>query len=208
MIPKVSIVIIGGGALGLAVANELLNRGRTDLLLLEKNAAFGIEQSGSSSGVIHAGFLYKTNSLMAGLCVEGAGLLYEFCRKHRVPYKKTGKLMVATDDDQEKILETYLKRSAENGLQEVEILSGKDAQRLEPCIAAQAALHVPQSGVFDASFFVSTLYKRAAARHPTADMLMKKCKVIRIEPKRNCFTLDVEQPGGEPSRWQLPLPRL
>ena len=200
---KVPIVIIGGGALGLAVANELLNRGQTDLVLLEKNGAFGLEQSGSNSGVIHAGFLYETDSLMAGLCVEGTGLLYEFCRKYRVPYKKTGKLMVATDDEQEKILETYLKRSAENGLQEVEILSGKDAQRLEPYIAAQAALHVPQSGVFDASFFVSTLYKRAAARHPTADMLMKNCKVIRIEPKRNCFTLDVEQLGGEPSRWQL-----
>jgi L-2-hydroxyglutarate oxidase LhgO len=200
---KVSIVIIGGGALGLAIANYLLNRGRTDLVLLEKNDAFGLEQSGSNSGVIHAGFLYKTGSLMAGLCVEGTYLLYEFCEKYHVPYKKTGKLMVTTDGEQEKILEAYLRRAAENGLQEVEIISGKDVKRLEPCVEAKAALYVPQSGVFDASFFVSSLYKRAAAKHETADMLMKSCKVIGIEPKKNYFTLDVEQGRGDTQRWQI-----
>ena len=200
---RVSIVIIGGGVLGLAVANYLLDRGRTDLVLLEKNDAFGLEQSGSNSGVIHAGFLYKTGSLMAGLCVEGTRLLYEFCERYNVPYKKTGKLMVATSGEQEKILETYFQQATENGLSEVEIISGKDVKRLEPCIEAQAALYVLRSGVFDASFFVSSLYKRAAAKHTTADMLMKSCKVVGIEPKGNYFTLDVEQVGGEPPRWQL-----
>lgn len=200
---KVAIVVIGGGALGLAIANDLLNRGQTDLVLLEKNDGFGLEQSGSNSGVIHAGFLYKTGSLMARLCVEGTSLLYEFCEKHHVPYKKTGKLMVATNGEQEKILEAYFRRATENGLQQIEIISGKEVKRLEPCIEARAALYVPQSGVFDASFFISSLYRRAAAKHETADMLMKSCKVVGIESKRNYFTLDVEQVGGEPQRWRL-----
>jgi L-2-hydroxyglutarate oxidase LhgO len=200
---KVSIAIIGGGALGLAVANYLLNRGRTDLVLFEKNNGFGLEQSGSNSGVIHAGFLYETGSLMARLCVQGTGLLYEFCEKYHVPYKKTGKLMVATDDEQEKTLEEYFKRAAENGLRDVALISGKDAKKIEPRIDVKAALHVPQSGVFDASFFVSTLYKRAAAKHETADMLMKGCRVAGIEPKSNCFTLDVEQVRGDRQRWRV-----
>ena len=200
---KVSIVIIGGGALGLAVANDLLDRGHTDLVLLEKNDAFGLEQSGSNSGVIHAGFLYETGSLMAGLCVEGTFFLYEFCAKHRVPHKKTGKLMVAINNEQEKMLETYRKRAVDNGLQKTEIISGQDAKRLEPCVEAHAALNVPQSGVFDASFFVSSLHRRAAAEHETADMLMRSCKVIGIEPKGNYFTLDVEQIRGDTQRWQI-----
>jgi L-2-hydroxyglutarate oxidase LhgO len=140
---------------------------------------------------------------MAGLCVEGTRLLYEFCEKYHVPYKKTGKLMLATNAEQEKILETYLRRAVENGLPEIKIISGKDAKRLEPCIQARAALYVPQSGVFDASFFVSSLYKRAAANHTIADMLMKSCKVVGIEPKRNSFSVDVEQVGAEQPRWQL-----
>jgi len=200
---KVTTVIIGGGALGLAVANYLLSQGRTDLVLLEKNDAFGLEQSGSNSGVIHAGFLYQTASLMARLCVEGASLLYDFCEKHHVPHKKTGKLMVATNAEQEKTLEEYLRRAAENGLRGVEIICGKDAKRLEPCVEAKAALYVPRSGVFDASFFVDSLYKRAAAKHATADMLMKSCKVVGIEAKRNYFTLDVEQARGDTQSWQL-----
>jgi L-2-hydroxyglutarate oxidase LhgO len=200
---KVSIVIIGGGALGLAVANCLLDQGQTDFVLLEKNDAFGLEQSGSNSGVIHAGFLYKTGSLMARFCVEGTRLLYEFCEKYHVPYKKTGKLMVATNVEQEKILKRYFKRAAENGLQEIEIISGKHAKRLEPCVEAKAALYVGQSGVFDASFFVSILYKRAAAKHENADMLMKNCKVVGIESKKKYFILDVEQVRGDTQRWQI-----
>jgi L-2-hydroxyglutarate oxidase LhgO len=200
---KVTTVIIGGGALGLAVANYLLSQGRTDLVLLEKNDAFGLEQSGSNSGVIHAGFLYQTASLMARLCVEGTGLLYDFCEKHHVPYRKTGKLMVATNTEQEKTLEEYLRRAAENGLRGVEIICAKDTKKLEPCVEAKAALYVPQSGVFDASFFIDSLYKRAAAKHATADMLMKGCKVVGIDAKRNYFTLDVEQARGDTQRWQL-----
>ena len=63
------ITIIGGGVLGLAVAYTFLNRGYKDIVLLEKNDGFGLEQSGSNSGVIHAGFLYETGTLMAKLCV-------------------------------------------------------------------------------------------------------------------------------------------
>ena len=200
---KVSIAIIGGGVLGLEVANYLFNRGRTDFVLLEKNNDFGLEQSGSNSGVIHAGFLYETDSLMARLCVQGTDLLYEFCKKHQVPYKKTGKLMVATDDEQETTLEEYNRRAAENGLKDVAIISGKEVKKIEPCIDARAALHVPQSGVFDASFFVSSLYKRAAAKHETADMLMKGCRVAGIEAKSNYFTLDVEQVRGDRQRWRV-----
>lgn len=200
---KVSAVIIGGGALGLAIADYWLSRGRTDLVLLEKNDGFGLEQSGSNSGVIHAGFLYPTGSFMARLCVEGVGRLYAFCEKYNVPCKKTGKLMVATNAQQEKTLEAYLQRAAENGLRGAEIISGKDAKSIEPCVEAQAALYVPQSGVFDPSFFVAALYRSAAARHPTPDMLMKNCKVVGIEAKRNYFTLDIEQFRADTRSWKI-----
>jgi L-2-hydroxyglutarate oxidase LhgO len=200
---RVSIVIIGGGALGLAAAYNLLGKGRQDIVLLEKNDAFGMEQSGSNSGVIHAGFLYPTGTLMAGLCVEGAELLFEFCRRHGVPYQKTGKLMVAVDKEQEKTLEAYFRLAADNGLQGIELLSGREAQKLEPCVEAHAALHVPQSGVFDPSFYVAALYQKTAALHDTPDMLMRGCKVTGVEAGPDGFTLAVEQLRGETKRWQL-----
>jgi L-2-hydroxyglutarate oxidase LhgO len=200
---RIPIAIIGGGVLGLAVAYTLLDRGKQNIVLLEKNDGFGLEQSGSNSGVIHAGFLYETGTLMAELCVEGLQLLYEFCRKHAVPYQQTGKLMVATNEDQEKALEKYLTLAVNNGLQDVAIISGKEGNNLEPCLNVKSALHVPQSGVFDASFFVSTLYKKAAARHDTPDLLMKACSVVGVEPRKDYFRLHVEQSRGDTPKWQL-----
>jgi len=155
---KVSIAIIGGGALGLSVAYNLLCSGFKDVLLLEKNMAFGREQSGSNSGVIHSGFLYDPGSLMARLCVEGAEMLYEFLKKNSVPYRRTGKLMVATNEKEERALEIYFKRAKENGLKNVEIISGSQCKKLEPCLEANSALTVPQSGVFDPSAYITRLH--------------------------------------------------
>ena len=200
---RIPIAIIGGGVLGLAVAYTLLDRGLKDIVLLEKNDSFGLEQSGSNSGVIHAGFLYETGTRMAGLCVQGGRLLYEFCRAHAVPFKQTGKLMVATNKDQENALEKYLTLAVNNGLQDVTVISGKETKQLEPCLNVRSALCVPQSGVFDASFFVSTLYKKAAALHDTPDLLMKACRVVGVEPAKDFFRLHVEQLRGDTPRWQL-----
>ena len=200
---RFSIAIIGGGVLGLAVAYTFLNRGFKDIVLLEKNDGFGLEQSGSNSGVIHAGFLYDTGTLMAKLCVEGTELLYAFCEKNGIPHKQTGKLMVATNEEQEKELQKYVKLAENNGLQDVRIISGKEAKKLEPCLEVKSALHIPQSGVFDASFFVSALHKKAAAMHDTPDMLMKACNVVGIDSKQERFTLHVEQSRGDKQNWQL-----
>ena len=203
MADRITIAIIGGGVLGLAVAYTLLDRGQQDIVLLEKNDRFGLEQSGSNSGVIHAGFLYQTGTRMAKLCVEGGRLLYEFCRMHAVPHKQTGKLMVATNKEQENELQKYLTLAIHNGLQDVRIISGKEVKKLEPCLDARSALHVPQSGVFDASSFVSTLYKKAAAMHATPDLLMKACSVVNVEPRDGFFRLRVEQSRGHTPNWQL-----
>ena len=203
MADRIPIAIIGGGVLGLAAAYTLLNRGHKNIVLLEKNDGFGLEQSGSNSGVIHAGFLYATGTSMARLCVEGVRLLYRFCRDHSVPHAQTGKLMVATHTEQEKELQKYFRLAVDNGLEGVEMVTAKEAKKREPCLDVTAALYVPQSGVFDASFYVSTLYKKAAGMHATPDMLMKSCRVVGVEAKNDGFTLDVEQLRGNTKRWQL-----
>jgi L-2-hydroxyglutarate oxidase LhgO len=203
MTDRVPIAIIGGGVLGLSVAYSLLQRGFKDLVLLEKNDGFGLEQSGSNSGVMHAGFLYPTGTDMAKFCVEGLQLLYQFCQDYSVPHAPTGKLMVATNSEQEKELQKYCRLAADNGLQNVAMLTSVEVKKREPCLEVKSALHVPQSGVFDASYYVSTLFNKAAGLHATPDMLMKTCKVVGITPGNNGFKLDVAQLGGHTEHWQL-----
>ena len=69
---KYDIVIVGGGIVGLATAQELINRHpNLKFGLLEKEPELAYHQTGHNSGVLHAGIYYKPGSLMAKLCVEG-----------------------------------------------------------------------------------------------------------------------------------------
>ncbi len=49
-------------------------------------------QTGHNSGVIHTGIYYTPGTLKAKLCVRGADLLYQYCDKFGLPYKRVGKV--------------------------------------------------------------------------------------------------------------------
>ena len=73
------IVIVGGGIVGLATAQELISRHpKLKFGLLEKESELAYHQTGHNSGVLHAGIYYKPGSLMARLCVEGRYVYYLF----------------------------------------------------------------------------------------------------------------------------------
>ncbi len=59
-------VVIGAGAVGLAIARQLALAGH-DVVILEKNAHIGMETSARNSEVIHAGVYYPQGSLKAAL---------------------------------------------------------------------------------------------------------------------------------------------
>ncbi len=86
----------------------------------------GENQSSRNSGVNHAGLNYDllTRPLKARLCVEGNRLWEEFCRKHSLPFLKVGKLMVAINEREENELDQYFLRALENGVPDVEKISG------------------------------------------------------------------------------------
>ena len=95
--------IVGGGIIGLATAQELAWRHPgLRVVVMEKERELASHQTGHNSGVVHAGIYYKPGSLMAKLCVEGMRRTYEYCDEHKIAYKKVGKLVVATNDLEER----------------------------------------------------------------------------------------------------------
>lgn len=91
--------MVGGGIVGMASAREILLRHPSlKVAVVEKENKLAFHQSGHNSGVIHAGIYYKPGSLKAKLCVDGLHLSYKYLDEKNIPYKKVGKLIVATND--------------------------------------------------------------------------------------------------------------
>ncbi|HHW65980.1 MAG TPA: FAD-dependent oxidoreductase, partial [Rhodocyclaceae bacterium] len=75
---EVDAVVIGAGVVGLACAKQLAEAGR-EVIVLERETAFGTGISARNSEVIHAGLYYPPGSLKAQLCVQGRHALYAYC---------------------------------------------------------------------------------------------------------------------------------
>jgi 2-hydroxyglutarate dehydrogenase len=144
------VAIVGGGIVGQAVARELLTRRPgASLCVLEAEPRIGAHQTGRSSGVIHAGIYYEPGSLKARLCVEGARELYDYCDAKEIPYRKSGKLVVAVEDEELGRLDELERRGIANSVPRLRRLRSDEIAEIEPYARGGAALHSPATGVVD-----------------------------------------------------------
>lgn len=146
--PEIETVIVGAGVVGLAIARALALSGR-EVLVLERHGLIGSETSSRNSEVIHAGIYYPKGSLKAQSCVRGRHMLYEFCRSHGVPHKRTGKLIVATNEEQSNRLRDIAAAALANGVDDLKWLSREEVGALEPELNANCALLSPSTGIID-----------------------------------------------------------
>ncbi|RXG74023.1 L-2-hydroxyglutarate dehydrogenase, mitochondrial, partial [Armadillidium vulgare] len=137
------IVIVGGGIIGTASARELLLR-NSGLKI-----AIPAHQSGHNSGVLHAGIYYKPGSLKAKLCVEGIDLSYKYYDEEGIPYKKLGKLIVATDKSEIPRLLDLHERALKNNVPGIKLIDGHQIKEHEPYCKGVKALWSPQTGIVD-----------------------------------------------------------
>jgi L-2-hydroxyglutarate oxidase LhgO len=175
----VNILIIGGGVIGCAIAHAVSER-HQDVFLAEQNPHVGMATSTRNSGVIHSGIYYPQGSLKARLCVEGNRLAYEFCARHNIPHRHTGKLVVAADAHEEPELLALQKRGEANGVAGLHIIDGAEIRAREPHIRGTAALEVPSTGILSAEDLVRTYARLAADR---GAHLVTRARVMALRPK-------------------------
>lgn len=143
------IALIGGGIVGVSTALALkMKWPDAKIALIEKEAGFACRQTGHNSGVVHAGVYYQPGSLKARFCRQGAALTKSFCKEHDLPYKRCGKLLVATDSLTLSRMDDLEQRCKANNILTHRIKKN-DLQRLEPGITGLCALFVPDSAITD-----------------------------------------------------------
>lgn len=145
---QIDTVVVGAGVVGLAVAAALARAGH-EVLVLEVAESIGTGTSSRNSEVIHAGIYYPQDSLKARLCVEGNRRLYTYCARHGVNYRRCGKLIVATRQDQLTALHSIQARAQANGTEPLQALDANQVRALEPQLRCHAALLSPATGIVD-----------------------------------------------------------
>ncbi|XP_067010094.1 L-2-hydroxyglutarate dehydrogenase, mitochondrial isoform X2 [Anabrus simplex] len=134
----------------MATARELQKRHpQWKMAVVEKEDRLAFHQSGHNSGVIHAGIYYKPGSLKAKLCVEGMGLAYKYLEEKNIPYKKCGKLIVATNKTENDRLDDLIERGEKNNVPDLKVVDGAGIKEIEPYCQGVRALWSPHTGIVD-----------------------------------------------------------
>ena len=153
-------VVAGAGVVGLAVARALARAGQ-DVVVVEAAPAIGTGTSSRNSEVIHAGLYYAPGSWRARLCAPGRRALYEYCEAHGVATRRTGKLIVATDEAELGKLDGIAALGEANGVEGLRRLNAAEARAMEPALACTGALLSPETGIVDSHGLMLSLQGEA-----------------------------------------------
>ncbi|HKW57529.1 MAG TPA: NAD(P)/FAD-dependent oxidoreductase [Candidatus Acidoferrum sp.] len=175
---QANVLIIGGGVIGCAVAHAVSAKWQ-DVFLVEQNPRLGMATSSRNSGVIHSGIYYPKDSLKASHCIAGNRLMYEFCKKHNVPHRHTGKLVVAANGHEQADLEALFRHGTENGVEGLRLIGPQEIRKREPHIAGSEAIEVPSTGIVSAEELVHAFARLATNQ---GAHIVTHARVVSLEP--------------------------
>ncbi|QYJ82951.1 NAD(P)/FAD-dependent oxidoreductase [Shewanella aegiceratis] len=188
---KLDAIVIGAGVVGLAVAASLSRR-FGNVLIIDRAETIGTGISSRNSEVIHAGIYYPTGSLKAQFCVEGKQQLYAYCRRRGVAVNPLGKLIVATQVEQEEQLDALLAQARANGVDDLNPLGRRQLQALEPALKASAGLLSPSTGIVDSHGLMLSLLAEA---EEYGAIFCPHTEFITAQADANGFRVELMQQG-------------
>ncbi len=190
------VVVIGAGVVGCALADELTQRGWTDVTVVEQGAVAA--PGGSSS---HApGLVFQTNGsrTMASLAAYTATKLGSLTAAGRPAYTAVGGLEVATTP--ERLAELH-RRQGWNTAWGIEsrVVDPGECARLHPLLdvgAVLGGLHVPSDGLADAPAACEAQLDRARARGARVLDRTRVTGITRTAGAGRARVTGVETDGG------------
>ena len=174
------IIIIGAGAVGCAIAREL-SRFQLRVAVMEKEEDVACGTSGRNSAVVHAGFNNRPGSLMAKLCVEGNQGFEALCHELDVPYRKTGKLLVAFDAEDMETLRGVVEKGIKNGCKGLKLIDQQRVSNIAPNIGGIGGMYSPETAIFDPFIYCIALAENAVQNGVTFYMEHEVTEIVRTK---------------------------
>lgn len=140
------VLIIGGGVVGGMILREL-SKYKLSCVLLEKADDVSVGATRANSGIVHAGYDCKPNTLKARFNVLGNKMLYSIANELNVPCQKIGSLVVS-DENGLGSLKDLLDRGTQNGV-DCKIIDREQILAIEPNVSdtVMYALYAKEAGV-------------------------------------------------------------
>ncbi|HXV66303.1 MAG TPA: FAD-dependent oxidoreductase [Nitrosopumilaceae archaeon] len=190
---KFDVAIIGGGILGTSISYWISALYDLKICLIEKESDVAMHASSRNTGVVHSPFYLNPSSKK--ILAKSALISYEMWEnlalKRNIPWKKTGVLELALDENQHKSLEEFMKWGLENGLldEDLELLSNDEVSKREPNIKCHSAIFCKKEVSTDFGAFTREI-KKESEKNGTTFLLGNKVKKIEEKKDDSKIVLD------------------
>ena len=138
--------------------------------------------SSRNTGVVHSPFYLNPMSkkILAKSALISYGMWEDLAKKMNIPWKQTGVLELALDEDQHRSLREYMKWGSENGIpsEDLELLDGNDVSKLEPNIQCNSAIFCRREVSTDYGIFTNVI-KQESEKQGTKFYFKKNVKNIQ-----------------------------
>lgn len=178
---KIDVLIIGAGLLGCFTARSL-KRYDIDVIVIEKESDVCRGISKANTGIVYSGYDNSPGSGKQKLCVQANEDFDRLCRELEVPFRRPGSLMVAYGPRADSVIKKKYDDGLKGGVKGLRILSGDEAQIMEPALAAgiTSALYAPSTGTVDPWELCIAAYENARD-NGAAFVFNSKAEAIRRE---------------------------
>ena len=142
------VLIVGGGISGASIARELM-KWKLDVLLAEKESDLALQASGRNDGEVHPGIDLGKGSLKHKYIRRANRMYADVCQTLDVPFHRVGQYVLFRSLALKPVIRLYcLWRKAHDGIEDTQILSGKELRRREPLLSPDTkfAIWNPSAG--------------------------------------------------------------
>lgn len=163
-VDKTDVLIIGAGAVGVAVAREL-SKFALDVLVVDRLNDVGGDASKSNSAIVHTGFDAEPGSLESQMVVHANPMFDELCAALDIPFSRCGAILVAATPEEEEQLPSIMEKAWKNHVFDVQLLTSEEILRLEPQVTSdvRGGVLIPRESIVDPFILVVAQAENAAA---------------------------------------------
>jgi glycerol-3-phosphate dehydrogenase len=174
-----SVVIIGAGIIGSAIAYQL-SQYEKSVLVLEKAEDVSCGATKANSGIIHGGYTAKHNTLKGFYSIRGNRMYHSLSKKLGFPYQRIGSLVLGFNESDDKSIQYLLENGKANGVNGLRILTSQQVRNKEPLVNEHVtgALYCEETGIAS-PYEAAIAFAEVAASNGVE--IQCNCEVIGIE---------------------------